>query len=141
VASALNVAGGRLVGIRYYLSKMSLDVGPSATVRYQSRRLIGLMSGHDITIGPDGAAPTDLDAGASLAGRWRAFSLVRGNLVVVPVEQWPLQSARLVHLDETLFEAAGMNRPDTEPIVHYADGLHARLGRPRSARNAISPGS
>jgi hypothetical protein len=138
VASALNVAGGRLLGVPYYPSKMSVDTDGSAIVRYRSRRLVGPVASHDIYIEPDGgrAAP-DLNTAARLSGRWRAFSLVLRRLVTVRVEHepWPLQGARLVHLDETLFEAVGLTRTDAEPIVHYADGIHARLGTPRSARN------
>jgi uncharacterized protein len=70
-----------------------------------------------------------------LAGRWRAFSWV-GRLIEVPVEHesWPLQKARMAHLDESIFLAAGLSRPSGEPLVHFADGLHARLGPPRLVR-------
>jgi uncharacterized protein YqjF (DUF2071 family) len=36
---------------------------------------------------------------------------------------YPLQAAELVTLDESLLAAAGIRRPDTPPLAHYARGV------------------
>jgi hypothetical protein len=68
-----------------------------------------------------------------LAGRWRAFSRLGRMLVEVPVEHepWPLRDASLEALDESLIAAAGLPPPSVQPLVHFAEAVHARLGRPR----------
>lgn len=135
VSNLLNVAGGRVLGVPYFLSEMSVNRG-DAVVEYRCRRRASRATGHDMVIQPG----PDLDDGERtvadlLAGRWRAFSWV-GALIDVPVEHesWPLQKARVDHLDENIFLAAGLPRPSGEPLVHFADGLHARLGPPRPVR-------
>jgi uncharacterized protein YqjF (DUF2071 family) len=137
VPNLLNVAGGRVLGVPYNLSAMSVH-RRDGVVEYQCRRRRSRHTGHDLVIQPG----PSLDAGERtiadlLAGRWRAFSWV-GRLIDVPVEHesWSLQAARVAHLDESIFPAAGLSRPPGEPLVHFADGLRARLGPPRLVRSA-----
>ena len=135
VPSIPNVVGGRLMGTPYYLSTMHVE-GDRGTFRYRSRRRVGRSAMHDIVTEPGSAgSAVQGDVAESLAGRWRAFSHV-GGLLRVPVEHesWPLRPAHVLRLDETLFRAVGLMRPRTDPVVSYADGLHARLGRPRLVR-------
>jgi uncharacterized protein YqjF (DUF2071 family) len=81
------------------------------------------------------AVRSGADAGLAevLAGRWRAYTRVGGRLLAIPVEHepWALRRAELVHLDETLLAAADLAQPTAEPVVHYSDGVEARLGAPR----------
>jgi uncharacterized protein YqjF (DUF2071 family) len=138
VSSRLNAAGGRMVA-PYHLSAMSLDDGEC--VRYRSRRRRG-PAYHDITIAPGApiAAAGDDDPVTLLTGRWRAFSQrPGGRLLQVPVrhQPWPLQTATLVALDESILAAAGFGSPASEPLVHHsAAGVDARLGPPRPAQRA-----
>jgi uncharacterized protein YqjF (DUF2071 family) len=137
VPNPLNIAGGRVLGVPYYLSAMRVHKG-DGVVEYRCRRRGSRHTGHDLVIQPgpslDGGERTIADV---LAGRWRAFSWV-GGLIDVPVEHesWSLQEARVARLDESIFLAAGLSRPPGEPLVHFADGLHARLGPPRLVRSA-----
>jgi uncharacterized protein len=43
---------------------------------------------------------------------------------------WPLARASVVSLRETLFEASGLPPPIGEPIAHYSDELHVKIGFP-----------
>lgn len=136
VTSALNVAGGRIVGAPYFLAAMS--VRGASRVRYRSRRLLRSSAGHDITLDvgdPIQDGDDDHALAGALAGRWRAFTRSPIGLWEVPVEHepWPLRRAEVVGLDETLVAAAGLPPPSEPPAVHFADGVEARLGRPRRA--------
>ncbi len=128
----LNAIGGRLVGIPYHLSAMSVDAN-DGLIRYRSRRRAGRrpMLALDVWPGPPGHVDR-ADVATSLAGRWRAFTRVH-RLLEVPVEHepWDLQPARVERLHETLFAAAGVARPRVEPLVTFANRAHARLGHPR----------
>jgi uncharacterized protein len=46
---------------------------------------------------------------------------------------YPLQSARIFSLDETLLAAAGINRPETTPFAHFASGVNVEVFPLRSA--------
>jgi uncharacterized protein YqjF (DUF2071 family) len=136
VPNLLNIAGGRVLGVPYYLSEMSVHSGDTS-IEYRCRRRFSRDTGHDIVIQPGPSLDREERSVADLlAGRWRAFSRV-GGLIDVPVqhEPWPLQKARVVRLDESITLAAGLSRPAGEPLVHFADVVHARLGPPRLVRN------
>lgn len=136
VSEVLNAVGGRLVAAPYYLAEMSVDTdGPEGTVRYRARRRVGPAAGHDLVVAPGAPIGAGDETAALLAGRWRAFTRPGGVLLVVAVEhgRWPLHSAEAVQVDESLLAAAGLPVPTDEPLVHFADGVDARLGRPRPA--------
>lgn len=130
VGCALNALGGRLV-VPYHWSAMSVEV--EEEVRYRSHRRRSTSVGHDIVVRPGGPLGADAGTAEALAGRWRAYVRTGGRLLVIPVEHepWLLRQAELVHLEETLFAAAGLAQPTAEPVVHYSDGVDARLGVPR----------
>src|SRR5262245_49039278 len=103
-----NIAGGRALGVPYYLARMSVHRGDSF-IEYRCRRRFSRGTGHDMVIQPGPSLDREERKVADcLAGRWRAFSRV-GGLIDVPVahEPWPLHKARLVCLDETILVAAG----------------------------------
>ena len=69
-----------------------------------------------------------------LTSRWRAYTRRFGALLETPVEHepWPLRTAVVEELDETLAAAAGLPRPPEEPPAHYSPGVHGvRLAPPR----------
>ena len=134
VPNTLNILGGRMIGVPYHLAEMSVRE-PEGMIEYRCRRRVGGPAGHDLAVLPGrDLDPGELALADSLSGRWRAFSR-RGRLMDVPVEHepWALQVARVVRLDESIFHAAGLPRPVGEPLAHFAEGVHARLGRPRMA--------
>ncbi len=72
-----------------------------------------------------------------LTARWGLFSRGVFGLRHAPVdhEPWPLRSARLVSLDESLVRAAGLPPPAGDPHVRGSDGVSVRIGRPRGVRS------
>lgn len=119
-----------LYGVPYRWAAMSVEVG--STVRYRSRRRRGRPAGHDITVRPgEPCAGTELDHW--LSGRWRGWTRIAGRACRVPAEHppWELCEASVVHLDESLLSANGLERPADPPLVRYSPGTDARLGLPR----------
>jgi uncharacterized protein YqjF (DUF2071 family) len=131
VSSAANAAGGRAIGVPYFLSRMSVQDGDQ--VRYRCTRRTGPSAGHDITVVPGPSIEPD-ETIDRLTGRWRAFTALAGRVIEVAVshEPWPLQSATVTGCDETLFQAAGLPPPEGEPVAHFSAGVDARLGPGRS---------
>lgn len=72
-----------------------------------------------------------------LTARWGLFSRGVLGLRHAPVdhEPWPLRSASLVSLDESLVLAAGLPAPVGDPHVRGSDGVSVRIGRPRRVRS------
>lgn len=123
----LVLGASTLYGVPYRWADM--EVTPGDTVRYQSRRRHGPPVGHDITVMPGPAcdsAPLD----DWLTGRWRAYTTLRGRPAVAPVDHppWPLAEVTVVDLEESLFEAAGLVRPDEPPRARFSSGIEVRLG-------------
>jgi uncharacterized protein len=137
-ANPVGVALGRSwFGLPYHLARMCLDVdgrgefGPSLT--YVSERLGGGMRPARSEVrarvkGPVAPAePGSLEA--FLVERYLLYTnrngrLFRGRVHHTP---YPLQTAEVDTLDETLLAAAGIARPDDPPLVHYAAGVHTEV--------------
>ena len=94
-----------------------------------------------ITVGEPVVAD-DLDV--FLTARWGLFSRSLRGIRHAPVdhEPWPLRSATLAAIDDSLVEAAGLPTPAGEPHVRFSDGVSVRIGLPRrvGARGAMSTG-
>jgi uncharacterized protein YqjF (DUF2071 family) len=130
------VLGARIgYGVPYHWADMACERGDR--VRYRSRRRPARASavGHDIAVVP-GRALSEGELSAFdhfLTGRWRSYTRIFGRLFSVPVahEPWPLWTAEVGDLHESLTEACGLQRPAAEPVVHYSPGVHdVRLGAP-----------
>ena len=70
-----------------------------------------------------------------LSARWGLYSRGFGNgLRYAPVdhEKWPLHTAELVALDDTLVVAAGLSAPRGPAHVMFSPGVRVRVGRPHS---------
>ena len=139
VDSLVNASAGRLGGLPYYLADMS--VWTDDHVRYRCRRRLAGPAHHDIDVAPEGPVTRDREVAELLAGRWRAYHAVGHLLVEVPVEHepWPLRHAALVACDETMLVRGGFDAPSEPPLVHFADGVDARLGPPRIVRANQGP--
>lgn len=124
----LVLGASTVYGVPYQWATMKITEGD--TVRYRSRRRTGRPVGHDITVrvGADCPEPSELDDW--LTGRWRAYSRVGDHPGVVPVqhEPWPLAEATVVHLEQTLLEAAGLPEPTEPPLARFSSGVDVRLG-------------
>jgi uncharacterized protein YqjF (DUF2071 family) len=72
-----------------------------------------------------------------LAERYILYAYARSRLYSGQVHHapYPLQRAELLALDETLLAAAGLARPDTTPLVHYASGVQVRIFPLRPVRS------
>lgn len=70
-----------------------------------------------------------------LSARWGLYSQARGGVryAAVDHEPWPLRSATLHRIDESLMQAAGLPAPGGEPHVRCSDGVSVRIGVPRRA--------
>ncbi len=72
-----------------------------------------------------------------LTARWGLYSTwFGGRLVYAPVDhpRWPLRSASVVSLDDTLITAAGLPAPAGAPHCMFSDGVAVRVGLPRLVR-------
>ncbi len=87
-----------------------------------------------LTIGDRIQQPDDL--AVFLSARWGLYSRgIRGGLRYAPVdhEKWPLYSAQLVAINDTLVVASGLSAPQGEAHVMFSPGVSVRVGRPRRA--------
>ena len=123
-------------GVPYYWADMAVECGQSVHYRSRRRPPGATTAGHRITIVPRqpfrSGELSEFDH--FLTGRWRSYTKILGRLCSAPVEHepWPLWSADVEELDETLTRASGLGPPLEEPIVHYSPGVDSvRLGAPR----------
>jgi uncharacterized protein YqjF (DUF2071 family) len=67
-----------------------------------------------------------------LTARWRLYTVVLGRLLQARVEHapWPLRSARVTRLEETVVQSAGLPAPRRKPLVHFSPCVDVRVGPP-----------
>jgi uncharacterized protein YqjF (DUF2071 family) len=131
VSSPLMLAG-RLVGVPYNLGTLRVAAGADGTIRYEGSRWGGGASYRMVVRPGEPISPSERDVW--LTSRWRAYTRRLGLLWETPVEHepWPLASAALDALEETLTTSAGLPPPTTEPLVHFSEGVRrVRLGPSR----------
>jgi uncharacterized protein YqjF (DUF2071 family) len=68
-----------------------------------------------------------------LTARYRLYTIIAGRLMAADVEHapWPLEEARLLRLDQTLTDAAGLGSASNAPLVHFSPGVHV-VGPPHT---------
>jgi uncharacterized protein len=71
-----------------------------------------------------------------LTARWILFSVTgsRQRFARAAHQPWPLHRARAQLVDDQLMTAAGLPRPQGEPLVHYSPGVDVRIGWPENYR-------
>jgi uncharacterized protein YqjF (DUF2071 family) len=71
-----------------------------------------------------------------LTARFRLYAQRRGRLVMAEIrhEPWPLQHAVIVELRQDLAQAAGLQGPESAPLVHFARGVDVIVGPPVPVR-------
>ena len=85
-----------------------------------------------ISVGSEIESPDD--TAVFLSARWGLYSRgFRGALRYAPVdhEKWPLYSATLLDLNDSLVTTAGLSAPQGEPHVMFSPGVSVRVGLPR----------
>ena len=118
--------------IPYFWSRTSL-VERDGSIEYRAARHLG--PGETRIVARPGSQVVGGDATADfLTARWALFATCLGRTNYLPNhhEPWPLVTARLEHLDDTLLAAAGIpGLPDRAPdSVLYSPGVTTRFGRP-----------
>jgi uncharacterized protein YqjF (DUF2071 family) len=126
----------------YYWSEMDVDqAGP--VLRYRSRRRGAThpagrrQRGSEVVVevGRRFASDELNDRDHWLTARWRLFTCeptaqdpTALGFQLAQHDPWPLHHARLLHLDQDLFSAAGLPDPVGEPLVHWSPGVEVRIG-------------
>jgi len=124
-------------GLPYFHARMSLEVdtspGAGPVLRYVSERLWAGSNRprsqvHARVVGPAAPAnPGSLEH--FLAERYLLYTTRRGRLFQGQVhhDRYPLQTAEIDSLDETLLAAAGLVRAANSPMVQYAAGVRVEV--------------
>jgi uncharacterized protein YqjF (DUF2071 family) len=125
------VAARAVFSLPYFWSSTKLVEG-GGEVTYSARRHLGSGSS-TLTVRPGDAIDGDATA-QFLTARWALFTTRSGRTVHLPNhhEPWPLRTAELVRLDDSLLDLAGFagvsdRMPDS---VLYSDAVTTRFGRP-----------
>jgi uncharacterized protein len=123
--------------VPYFWSTMNLEHRPGR-LRYQSRRRISDGAAFDLTVSPgstlDEAQLTEFDH--YLTARFTMFASWRNKLLVTRAEHapWNLRTAAVHGSGDALLAAAGLGPPSDAAIVHWSQGVTARIGFPSLAR-------
>ncbi|HEU5001571.1 MAG TPA: DUF2071 domain-containing protein [Actinomycetota bacterium] len=129
----------------YFWSAMRLVERPG-TIRYDClRRWPGppATSRVEIRIGEPYASEELSERDHFLTARWILFSAAgpRVRYARAAHGAWPLHRATAEVVADDLVTAAGLPRPEGEPLVHYSPGVEVRIGRPeRYGRSSSPPG-
>lgn len=125
--------------LRYAWDRMEL-VRRGDAVEYRGRRVVPPRTEHDlrVEVGQPYRAEELSTLDHFVTAQWILFTRYGPRLSAVLVDhpRWPLWRARVEHLEEGLFRAAGLPPPDTEPLVHFSPGVDARIAFPRLVRPA-----
>jgi uncharacterized protein YqjF (DUF2071 family) len=121
------------IGFPYFWAKMSVDIEGSrrryVTERRRWPRLPLATTVVDVEVG-DPVVPTELDV--FLTARWGTVAKSFGRLRFhgVDHEPWTLHDAALIELTDTALTAPGLPAPIGDPLVRWAQPVHARFARP-----------
>jgi len=118
-------------GLPYHWAKMRV-AADHKHVEYTSRRFFSSAHTH-IRICPGDPTPAS-DLEIFLTARFRLYAVRFGRLIYADIEHqpWPLHSARVLHLAESLLDACDL-KTHGNPIAHYAPIVHTRVGAPNLA--------
>ncbi len=136
ITRLLGVALARwLFHVPYCWAGMAVRKAPE-TIEYQARRRSpGLRGATSRVVVMPGPPVTPSDLTRFLTNRWRAYTRIGGGVGYARVshEPWSLRSASVLELSDQLVQASDLASPKGEPLVHYSDGVNARVGRLRRA--------
>ena len=122
-----------LFHLPYYHARMRLTLEPAGAISYASERsrpgpAPATCSVRCLPRGPAApAVPGTLEH--FLAERYYLYAAHRDRLSIGQVHHtpYPLQSAEISALAETLVAAAGIERPDEAPLAHFARGVRVEV--------------
>ena len=131
------VIGSRAAfGVPYMWATMSIERVDGTVVYQTTRRFPGPRGvGGRIVVRPGALLPARDPLADFLTARWGLHSRWAGRLTYVPNTHgvWPLHTAELLHLDDSLVAAAGLpgitNRPPDS--VLWSPGVKTVFGRPK----------
>jgi uncharacterized protein YqjF (DUF2071 family) len=106
--------------------------GDIISAHVQRRWPHGASTSLRLEIGEPIEQPDDLSV--FLSARWGLYSKgLRNGVRYAPVdhERWPLYSANLLSLNDTLVIASGFSAPQGNPHVMFSPGVSVRVGLPR----------
>jgi uncharacterized protein YqjF (DUF2071 family) len=132
-ANIVAVAGARVAyGLPYMWSRMRVEADERRAGYESARRWPDKLGATRIAVERGGK----IEARALetfLTARFRLYSMRRGRMISGEVEHgpWPLESARLVTLEQTLTDTLGLPRPHGEPLVHFSPGVEVQAGPPK----------
>lgn len=97
---------------------------------YESRRRWPFGSAHTSIAIQRGEAIEAGDLDNFLTARYRLYTIFGKRLAFAQIEHapWPLESARVLRLDQNLIEQSSVPRALGEPLVHYSADLKVRIG-------------
>jgi uncharacterized protein YqjF (DUF2071 family) len=136
-----------LFHLPYHHARMGLDKVPGAgppgdafdDLTYRSRRLWPgpVPATSSVACRVPRRAPSPSAVGTPdhfLIERYLLYATCRGRLLCGQVHHrpYPVQSAELLALDETLMDASGLLRPDNPPLVHFSCGVDVEIFSLRS---------
>jgi len=135
----------------YHRARMFLEREPAGSTDLSTTRIYAgvrcwpgpLPASYAIRATPTGviqpAQPGTLDY--FLAERYILYTSWRDGLYEGRVYHtpYPLQTARILSLDETLLLAAGFQRPDTAPLAHFAAGVDVEVFALRRVERVADP--
>lgn len=133
-ARSLAVLGARFAyGLPYAWSRMRVTLGETR-VTYESTRLWPEDGARTRIVIDPGEA---IEAGPLerfLTARFRLYSFLGRRLTYTSVEHetWPLQSARIVEIEQNLTERAGLPPSSEAPLAHFTAGVTTRIAWPKS---------
>jgi uncharacterized protein YqjF (DUF2071 family) len=118
-------------GLPYAWARMRVQTGPR--VRYASSRLWPNRAATTRIEVEPGAPIAPGDREVFLTARFRLYSLRMNRLVYADVEHapWPLQSAHVIGMEQTLTRACGLPDFAEPPLTFYSEGVKVRVGFPR----------
>jgi uncharacterized protein YqjF (DUF2071 family) len=116
----------------YYRARVDLSRdGGAVTVRSRRVHAGAPPAGLDVTYRPTGGEATPADPGslgAFLTEHYR-FYLPGDRVGRIAHDPWRLTDAALDLRGESLFAAAGLERPAHDPVVHHSPGSEVTAGR------------
>jgi uncharacterized protein YqjF (DUF2071 family) len=124
------VAGARaLYRLPYRWADMRVR-GSDRIIEYESRRRWPFGSAHTSITIQRGERIAAGELENFLTARYRLYTLCGKRLAFAQIEHepWPLESARVLRLDQNLIEQSGVPRAFGEPMAHYSADLQVRIG-------------
>jgi uncharacterized protein YqjF (DUF2071 family) len=129
--------GRKWFSLPYFFARMSLRLDQQGSVRkltYASNRIDPGPKPATTRIEAEVRAPIEPARPGTLesflAERYLLYSVSRKGTLFkgrVHHKPYPLQVAEVVSLEESVLEAAKINRPETKPIAHYASGVDVEV--------------